>query len=80
VEIMGANAGVHLVVWLRDVPTRGIRRVIANAAEAGVGVYPVAPYYVEPPRRAGLILGYASLTESEIRTGIKRLATAVSSR
>ena len=77
VEIMGANAGVHLVVWLRDVPARGIRRVIANAAEAGVGVYPVAPYYIEPPRRPGFILGYASMTEREIRTGIGRLAAVV---
>jgi GntR family transcriptional regulator/MocR family aminotransferase len=79
VEIMGANAGVHLVVWLRDESPRGLGRVIAAAAEAGVGVYPVAPYYIEPPRRAGLILGYASLTEHEIRTGIGRLAAAVRS-
>jgi GntR family transcriptional regulator/MocR family aminotransferase len=79
VEIMGANAGVHLLVWLRDVLPRGLNRVIAAAAAEGVGVYPVAPYYVEPPRRAGLILGYASLTESQIRSGIKRLAAVVAS-
>jgi GntR family transcriptional regulator/MocR family aminotransferase len=79
VEIMGANAGVHLVVWLRDVPARGLGRVIAGAAEAGVGVYPVAPYYIEPPRRAGLILGYASLAEREIREGIGRLAAVARS-
>jgi GntR family transcriptional regulator/MocR family aminotransferase len=79
VEVMGANAGVHLLVWLRDVPARGLGRVIAAAAEAGVGVYPVAPYYIDPPRRAGLILGYASLTEREIQTGIGRLATVVRS-
>ena len=77
VEIMGANAGVHLLVWLRDVPPRGLNRMIAAAAAEGVGVYPVAPYYIEPPRRAGLILGYASLTEAEIRTGIRRLAAVV---
>jgi len=77
VEIMGANAGVHLVVWLSDVPARGLDRMIAAAAAEGVGVYPVAPYYIEPPRRAGLILGYASLTESDIRTGIRRLAAVV---
>ena len=79
VEIMGANAGVHLVVWLRDVPPRGLQRVIRSAADAGVGVYPVAPYYIEPPRRGGLILGYASLTEGQIRTGIDRLAAVLRS-
>jgi GntR family transcriptional regulator/MocR family aminotransferase len=77
VEIMGANAGVHLLVWLRDVPPRGLGRLIRAAAEVGVGLYPVAPYYMEPPRRAGVILGYASLTEKEIRTGIARLASVV---
>jgi hypothetical protein len=53
--------------------------VTAAAAAAGVGVYPVDPYYIEPPRRAGLIVGYASLTEGEIRTGIRRLGSIVRS-
>jgi GntR family transcriptional regulator/MocR family aminotransferase len=78
-EIMGANAGMHLMVWLGHVPPRSLGRVIAAAADAGVGVYPVAPYYIEPPRRAGLIVGYASLTEGEIRTGIGRLGSIVRS-
>ena len=45
-----------------------------SAARAGVGIYPVAPFYTAPPRRAGLLFGYAALTEAEIRAGVRRLA------
>src|SRR5262249_55296466 len=50
VEIAGENTGVHLVVWLNDVAPRALGGLIARAARAGVGVYPVAPYFAEPPR------------------------------
>jgi GntR family transcriptional regulator/MocR family aminotransferase len=65
---------VHLLVWLNDVAPRKVDAVIARAARAGVGVYPITPCYADPPRRAGLLFGYASLTEAEIREGIRRLA------
>jgi GntR family transcriptional regulator/MocR family aminotransferase len=77
VEIAGENTGVHLVVWLNDVRLRDLDGIIARAAEAGVGIYPITPYYSQPPRRAGLLVGYASLTEAEIRAGIRLLAAAV---
>jgi len=34
----------------------------------------VSPYYLSPPSRAGLLLGYAAMTETEIHAGIKGLA------
>jgi len=74
VDIAGENTGVHLVVWLNDVPPRELNALIARAARAGVGLYSVAPYYAEPTRRAGLLFGYAALTEAEIRAGVRRLA------
>ncbi|MGH7399745.1 MAG: PLP-dependent aminotransferase family protein, partial [Candidatus Rokuibacteriota bacterium] len=73
VEIAGENTGVHLVVWVNDVPPREVDALIARAARAGVGIYSVAPYYAEPPRRAGFLFGYAALTEGEIRAGVRRL-------
>src|SRR5215468_2304519 len=45
VDIAGENTGVHLVVWLSDVPARELGALVARAARAGVGIYPVAPYY-----------------------------------
>jgi GntR family transcriptional regulator/MocR family aminotransferase len=75
VEISGANAGIHLLVWLHGVAPERIETLIEDAARVGVGFYSVAPYYLQPPRRAGLLLGYAAMTEGEIRAGIQRLAT-----
>jgi len=77
VEISGANAGLHVLLWLRGVPAGRVDAIRRKAAGLGVGVYPVAPFYLKPPRRAGLILGYASLTEEEIRAGVERLAGAI---
>ena len=74
VEIAGENTGVHLVVWLNDVRPRDLPAVIARARAAGVGLYSVAPFYTSPPPRAGLLFGYASLTEAAIRAGIRRVA------
>jgi hypothetical protein len=50
------------------------------AAEVGVGLYPVSPFYEAPPPRAGLLLGYAALDERDIRIGVERLARLVSQR
>jgi GntR family transcriptional regulator / MocR family aminotransferase len=76
-EVAGANAGVHLVVWITGLSAHAMPRLVARAAADGVGVYPVAPYYLRPPARQGLILGYASLDEEKIRAGIRRLRRAL---
>jgi GntR family transcriptional regulator/MocR family aminotransferase len=77
VEVAGENTGVHLLVWLNDVKPDEVGAVVTRAAQAGVGVYSIAPFYARPPRRAGLLFGYASLSEADIRAGIRRLADAV---
>ena len=74
VEVSGANAGMHLLVWLQTLGPSRVEALIAAARQVGVGLYSVAPYYLQPPPRAGLLLGYTALTEAEIRTGIQRLA------
>lgn len=74
VEIMGENAGMHLLVWLRNVPPPHLETVITQAAQAGVGIYAVSSYYLTPPQRAGLLLGYTALSVEDIMAGIQRLA------
>ena len=74
VSISGANAGIHMVAWLRGVPASRLPELRARAVERGVGVYPVAPYYMRPPREAGLLVGYGSLNEREARAGVRVLA------
>jgi GntR family transcriptional regulator / MocR family aminotransferase len=75
--VAGANAGLHVVAWLRGVPARRARDVVERAAARGVGVYPVTPYYDTPPSELGLLLGYGSLPVRNIATGVARLAEAV---
>jgi GntR family transcriptional regulator/MocR family aminotransferase len=77
VEVSGTNSGLHALVWLRNVPASQANPFLRLAARAGVGVYSVLPFYLQPPARLGLILRYASMTEKDIRGGIKRLAAVI---
>ncbi len=74
IEIAGESTGVHLLVWLNDIAPLDLDDAIARAAASGIGVYPIAPYYLRPPRRAGLLMGYGSLTEANTRAAIRQLA------
>jgi GntR family transcriptional regulator / MocR family aminotransferase len=80
VDIAGENAGIHMVVWLRDVPASDVDELVERAATRGLGIYPVAPHYVNPPATAGLLLGYACLTEAEIRDGVHLLSRVIEER
>jgi GntR family transcriptional regulator / MocR family aminotransferase len=74
VEVSGANAGLHRLVWFDDIDASRLDGLIERAARTGVGVYSAAPYYVRPPSRAGLVMGYASMPEEDIRAGVALLA------
>lgn len=77
VQVAGAAAGLHLVLWLPGTPARDEPALVAAAAAAGVGVYPVSALYTTPrgpgPRSAGLVLGYASLEIAQIQAGVRLL-------
>jgi GntR family transcriptional regulator/MocR family aminotransferase len=76
-EVPGAAAGLHVLVWLGSRTGGPIASVAHKAEAAGVGLYSVAPYYLRPPQRTGVLLGYAPLSERQIREGIARLAEAL---
>jgi len=77
VLVSGANAGVHVVIWLRGIDAARLQALRHRAAERGVGIYSVAPYYLTPRREAGLLFGYACLNERDIREGIRVLGGVV---
>jgi len=82
VAIVGADAGLHLIAWLREVPRRREEELIARAGAVGLGIYPVTPLYdasaaTDRPDCAGIVLGYASLDEREIGRGVRRLAAVL---
>jgi GntR family transcriptional regulator/MocR family aminotransferase len=73
-EVLGAEAGLHVVVRLKqklDVPMRDL---VARAAAQQVGLYPADGYYSRPPRSPTFVLGYTSLSPADLREGVKRLA------
>lgn len=77
-RLAGLSAGLHLVLWLPMFPPSDEPRVVAAAREAGVGIYPLSPLFARsrPAGKdacAGFILGYASLSESRIRDGVRML-------
>jgi len=76
-EASGAATGLHVLTWIRSRDGRPITSVARTALAAGVGVYSVAAYYLRPPRRSGVLLGYGPLSERQIRDGVARLAAAL---
>jgi GntR family transcriptional regulator / MocR family aminotransferase len=76
VTVMGADAGLHVVVWLNRVPRAQEDALIERAHAAGLGLYPVTPLYASAtarPDAAGLVMGYASLDERAIKRGVRTL-------
>ena len=74
-EPAGVAAGLHLVAWLPAALDESA--VVAAAARAGVAVAGLAPYWLAPAPRGGLIFGYSDLDERAIADGVARLAGAV---
>nr|WP_275295957.1 PLP-dependent aminotransferase family protein [Pseudoroseomonas ludipueritiae] len=78
VAVSGADAGLHIVVWLQQVPGAQEEEFVAHARAAGLGLYPVSPLYASAPatgrpQAAGLVMGYASLDERAISRGVRML-------
>jgi GntR family transcriptional regulator/MocR family aminotransferase len=82
VTVVGADAGLHVVVWLNRVPRAREDDLLARAAAGGLGLYPVIALYdpasvASRPEIAGVVMGYASLGEREIDQGVQRLAAVL---
>lgn len=81
-RVEGTDSGLHVVVWIKDVPMRAEQEVVAKAKTLGVGVWAVSPLYAEGTklrneRCAGFVLGYASLKKADIEKGVSLLARAL---
>jgi GntR family transcriptional regulator/MocR family aminotransferase len=71
VEVTGEGSGAHIVLW----PGRRVKEetVVAQAASREVGVYGISHCFLKRPSRPGLMLGYSTMNEEEIREGIRLL-------
>jgi GntR family transcriptional regulator / MocR family aminotransferase len=77
VRIAGAQAGMHVVLWLADRDAAESEEIARRALTNGVRVYPITPYYMGSPPSAGLLIGYAGESEARIARGIAGLAEAM---
>lgn len=78
VVVEGAEAGLHVVAWLLDVPAGREAALVVAGREAGIGLHPVTPLFAEGvPGRVGLVMGYAGLEVAAIERGVGVLAEVV---
>ncbi|ELS03226.1 transcriptional regulator with HTH domain and aminotransferase domain [Xenococcus sp. PCC 7305] len=72
VTILGANAGIHVMVRIET----GLcdRVILQKAAAVGVGLISAREYYLKPQDQGEFIFGYAQLTEIKIEQGICKLS------
>lgn len=72
--LSGTSAGLHLMATFPELSLSDLDAAIARAADAGIGIYSAARYYLREDRRASLLFGYSTLGERTIERGIETLA------
>lgn len=81
VEVVGTNAGLHVVLRFPGRTPADVEAIAAAARARDVGVYAITPYYLRrPPRDGALVLGYGGLAPDAIAEGVRRLAAVVLGR
>lgn len=74
-RILGERSGVHILLQMTG--SRSEQELVALARQAGVRVYPLSEYCIDD--RAydpTILLGYATMTEEQIRAGVRILIEA----
>jgi len=77
-EVLGEQAGVHLVARLRG--RRSDREVVRRAAAQGVWTMPLSDCYVGRATSQGLVLGYGGSSVAAIPAAVRRLRDVLESR
>jgi GntR family transcriptional regulator / MocR family aminotransferase len=75
IEILGAEAGMHLVVTLP--PGLSDRKISARAAQEGLWLWPLSSAYVGTNVRQGFILGFGGTKADEMLPQVRRLRKAI---
>lgn len=65
-HVHGASAGMHVVVTCTTWTARRVEQIIESGRRRGLGLYPLSPYFVGDPSMQGLVIGYASLSPTQI--------------
>lgn len=79
VDILGAKAGLHVVVCFRGIPAALAGSVAEAAAARSVGISPAETEQDSGQPPARFVMGYAALDEADIRQGVTLLKEVVQS-
>jgi GntR family transcriptional regulator/MocR family aminotransferase len=74
-EILGAEAGMHLVVTLP--PGLSDQKISARAAQENLWLWPLSAAYASPHVRQGFILGFGGTKADEMLHQVRRLRKAM---
>lgn len=82
IAVEGADAGLHVVVWFKELPKSFEGALVETAQRFGVGVHSISPLYDPNAEEGtedqlGLVMGYSALTTRQIEKGVQLLLTAV---
>jgi|HubBroStandDraft_6_1064221.scaffolds.fasta_scaffold84303_2 GntR family transcriptional regulator/MocR family aminotransferase len=75
IEILGSEAGMHLVVTLP--PGLSDRKISARAAQENLWLWPLSAAYAGPDVRQGFILGFGGTKADEMLHQVRRLRKAM---
>jgi len=77
IEIIGANAGLHLLLKVKNGMAE--QELISSAEDYGIKVYNLSSYYINESNNkieSTVLIGFSTLTIEEIREGVKLLLKA----
>jgi len=75
IEILGAEAGMHLVVTIQ--PGHSDQKIAARAAQDGLWLWPLSTAYTGSSARQGFILGFGGTKAADMLHQVRRLRKAI---
>ncbi|MBB3394243.1 PLP-dependent aminotransferase family protein [Rhizobium sp. BK060] len=78
VSIVGADAGLHLVVWFHRLTFSDEDDFATEALSCGVAIYSMRPHFreLDNSKKLAVVMGYAALTDAQISKGVTQLRKA----
>jgi GntR family transcriptional regulator/MocR family aminotransferase len=77
VEVCEAGSGMHLLVWINNASRSDGRDIYRRAEEHSLALYPVEPFYEEPPDKAGFLMGFGGMGLQDIRNAVALFSRCV---
>jgi GntR family transcriptional regulator/MocR family aminotransferase len=71
VEVADSSAGMHVLAWLPRLKHAQARDLVERARARGLGLYLIAPYFIENSPRPGVLLGFADLPAADLEAAMR---------